>query len=108
MFTKKTKIVATIGPVTANEKTLTELVEAGLDVVRINFSHGDFKEHEPKVVLARKIAKKLGKPVAILQDLGGPKIRIGDLYAKNSRQRPYVICHKLNGMNGSTHRRMHK
>lgn len=78
MFTKKTKIVATIGPVTANEKMMTELVKAGLDVVRINFSHGDFAEHEPKVHLTRKVAKKLGKPVAILQDLGGPKIRIGE------------------------------
>ncbi len=78
MFTKKTKIVATIGPVTANEKTLTELVKSGLDVVRINFSHGDASEHEPKVLLTRKVAKKVARPVAILQDLGGPKIRIGD------------------------------
>lgn len=78
MTNKKTKIVATIGPVTTSEKILTELVQEGLDVVRINFSHGDEKEHEPKVLLARKVSKKLGRPVAILQDLGGPKIRIGD------------------------------
>lgn len=78
MFEKKTKIVATIGPVTANEKMLTELIKSGLDVVRINFSHGDFAEHTPKVTITREVAKKLGRSVAILQDLGGPKIRIGD------------------------------
>jgi pyruvate kinase len=80
MNTKKTKIVATIGPVSANERTLTEMVRAGLDVIRINFSHGDFKEHEPKVVLARQISEKLGKPIAVMQDLSGPKFRIGDFY----------------------------
>ncbi|MBP9855765.1 MAG: pyruvate kinase [Candidatus Pacebacteria bacterium] len=80
MYQKKTKIVATIGPATSDEKILTGLVKAGLDVVRINFSHGDFVEHQPKVDRARSIAKKLGKPVAILQDLGGPKIRIGEFY----------------------------
>lgn len=78
MFTKKTKIVATIGPATSNEKVFTQLVKAGLDVVRINFSHGDALEHAPKVQLARTVAKKLGRPIAVLQDLGGPKIRIGD------------------------------
>lgn len=78
MYRKKTKIVATIGPVTANEKTMTELVKAGMNVVRINFSHGDFAEHEPKVHFARQISQKLNQPIAILQDLGGPKIRIGD------------------------------
>lgn len=88
MFTKKTKIVATIGPVTSNEKTLTNLIKAGLDVVRINFSHGDFAEHEPKVHLARKVAKKLGKTVAILQDLGGPKIRIGDFDTESITIKP--------------------
>jgi len=78
MFTKKTKIVATIGPVTANEEMLTNMIKAGLNVLRINFSHGDFAEHAPKVTIGRAVAKKLGKPVAILQDLGGPKIRIGE------------------------------
>lgn len=77
---KKTKIVATIGPVTANEKMLTELVKAGMNVVRMNFSHGDFAEHQPKVDLARKVSKKLGMPVGLLQDLSGPKFRIGEFY----------------------------
>ena len=80
MYSKKTKIVATIGPVTAHEKMLEQLVRAGLDVVRINFSHGDFAEHAPKVAYARSVAKKLGRPVAVMQDLSGPKFRLGDFY----------------------------
>lgn len=77
MISKETKIVATIGPVTANEEMLEKIVAAGVDVLRINFSHGNFAEHEPKVILGRQVAQKLGLPLAILQDLGGPKIRIG-------------------------------
>ncbi|MBI2482372.1 MAG: pyruvate kinase [Candidatus Vogelbacteria bacterium] len=91
MYRKKTKIVATVGPVTANEKTMTELVKAGMNVVRINFSHGDFAEHEPKVHLARKISQKLNKPIAILQDLGGPKIRIGDFGVESVILKPGAI-----------------
>ena len=79
-ISKKTKIVATIGPVTANEKTLTELVRSGMNVVRMNFSHGDFAEHQPKVDITRAVSKKLNTPVALLQDLSGPKFRIGDFY----------------------------
>jgi pyruvate kinase len=75
---KKTKIVATIGPATESEEMLSKLFFAGLDVVRLNFSHGDHGEHQKRVDLARKISKKIGKNIAILQDLSGPKIRIGD------------------------------
>jgi pyruvate kinase len=74
---KKTKIVCTIGPVTENVEKLTQLVEAGMNVMRLNFSHGDFAEHQNRVDNLRKVTKKNGKIVAILQDLGGPKIRIG-------------------------------
>ncbi len=88
MLIKKTKIVATIGPATANEAMLTQLAKAGLDVVRINFSHGDFAEHAPKVELARKVAHKLGKPLAVLQDLGGPKIRLGDFATETITLKP--------------------
>lgn len=80
MDMKKTKIVATLGPVSSDEKTFTRLVEAGLNVARINFSHGDAVEHAEKIRVIRKVSKKLGVPVAILQDLSGPKIRIGDFY----------------------------
>lgn len=88
MYRKKTKIVATIGPVSAPEKVLERMIKEGLDVIRINFSHGDFAEHQPKVDRARALAKKLDKPIAILQDLAGPKIRIGDFYQERVVLKP--------------------
>ncbi len=78
--TKKTKIVATIGPATQSVEKLTELLQAGFNVMRLNFSHGDFAEHQMKVDNLRKAIKKTGIPAAILQDLSGPKFRIGDFY----------------------------
>ncbi len=75
---KKTKIVATIGPVTQSEEQLAKLLQAGFNVMRLNFSHGDFAEHQVKVDNLRKAIKKTGISAAIMQDLGGPKIRIGD------------------------------
>lgn len=74
---KKTKIVCTIGPVTETVEKLTELVNAGMNVMRLNFSHGDFAEHQSRVNSIREVMKNTGKTVAILQDLCGPKIRIG-------------------------------
>ncbi len=74
---KKTKIVCTIGPATETVEKLEALVNAGMNVMRLNFSHGDFAEHQGRVDNLRTVMKKLDKPVAILQDLGGPKIRIG-------------------------------
>lgn len=74
---KKTKIVCTIGPATESKEKLTELVKAGMNVVRLNFSHGNFEEHQVRVDNIREVMKETGKTVAILQDLGGPKIRIG-------------------------------
>ncbi len=75
---KKTKIVATIGPATESKSQLTKLMKAGMNVARLNFSHGDFEEHGIRVDNIREIKKNLGLEVAILQDLGGVKIRIGD------------------------------
>jgi pyruvate kinase len=75
---KKTKIVCTIGPATESEEMLTRLVSAGMNVMRLNFSHGDFKEHQNRINNIKKVEKKLEKPVAVLQDLAGPKIRIGN------------------------------
>lgn len=74
---KKTKIVCTIGPATESKAKLTELVGAGMNVMRLNFSHGDFAEHQNRVDNLRQIMEETGKTVAILQDLCGPKIRIG-------------------------------
>jgi len=75
---KKTKIVATIGPATEGKSQLIKLMKAGMNVARLNFSHGDFEEHGARVDNIRKIKKTLGLDIAILQDLGGVKIRIGD------------------------------
>ena len=79
MFSKKTKIIATIGPASSDEKVLLKMLKAGLNVARLNFSHGDFEEHAQKVTALREAAKNCNTCVAILQDLGGPKIRTGDL-----------------------------
>ncbi len=76
---KKTKIIATIGPASTSARMLERMIKGGLNVARLNFSHGDFAEHYEKLDLVRKVAKKLGKYTAIMQDLGGPKIRTGDL-----------------------------
>lgn len=75
---KKTKIVATIGPATESEEMLKKLLDKGLNVMRLNFSHGDFAEHQKRVDNLRSVMKKTGHRAAILQDLGGPKIRIGN------------------------------
>ncbi len=76
---KKTKIIATIGPSSTNAKLLERMIRGGMNIARMNFSHGDFTEHYEKLKLVRNAAKKLGKYTAIMQDLGGPKIRTGDL-----------------------------
>lgn len=75
----KTKIVCTIGPASRSPEVLGRLFDAGMNIARLNFSHGDFAGHREDVVRIRKIAADLGKPVAIMADLPGPKIRIGDL-----------------------------
>jgi pyruvate kinase len=74
---KKTKIVCTIGPATESEEKLEQLVNAGMNVARLNFSHGDFAEHQARVDRIRKLSEKTGNAIAIVQDLCGPKIRIG-------------------------------
>ncbi len=77
---KKTKIVATIGPVTTSVERLSSLLKAGMNIVRLNFSHGDFKEHQEKVDNFKKAIKSTGITGAIMQDLSGPKIRLGEFY----------------------------
>ena len=75
---RRTKIVCTIGPASTGE-IFPELVAAGLNVARLNFSHGTQDEHQARIDLIRSTSQKIGAPVAILQDLAGPKIRIGDI-----------------------------
>jgi pyruvate kinase len=76
---RRTKIVATIGPASREPDTLLAMVRAGMDVARLNYSHGTLAEHEETVRRVRDAAGKAGRPVAILQDLPGPKLRIGPL-----------------------------
>ena len=76
---KRTKIVATLGPASSKEETLEKMVSAGLNVVRLNMSHGTLEEHRERVELVRRVEKKTGAPLPILIDLCGPKIRIGKL-----------------------------
>ena len=76
---RRTKIVATIGPASREPETLLRLVEAGMDVARLNYSHGTLDEHAETVHRVREAASRAGRPVAILQDLPGPKLRIGPL-----------------------------
>ncbi|MFQ5597332.1 MAG: pyruvate kinase [Nitrospiria bacterium] len=76
---RRTKIVATLGPASATEKVLSRLITAGVNVIRLNFSHGRHDEHGESIRAIRAISKQKGKPVAILQDLQGPKVRIGPL-----------------------------
>ncbi len=79
MKTENTKIVCTIGPASNSKKILRKLIKAGMNVARLNFSHGSHKQHEKVIRFVRDLSQELNKPVAILQDLQGPKIRIGEL-----------------------------
>ena len=74
---RKTKIVCTIGPASESPQILEALIQAGMNVARLNFSHGTHEGHLKKIKTIRQISERLKQPVAILQDLGGPKIRIG-------------------------------
>src|SRR5450755_58130 len=76
---RRTKIVATIGPASREPAVLAKMVEAGMDVARLNYSHGSLEEHAETAVRVRAAAARVGRPVAILQDLPGPKLRIGAL-----------------------------
>lgn len=76
-FQRRTKIVATIGPATSKPEVLRALIEAGASTLRLNFSHGTHDDHQRSIRLIRQISFELNRPVGILQDLQGPKIRLG-------------------------------
>jgi pyruvate kinase len=93
-LSRRTKIIATIGPSTNNPEAIRELIKAGMNVARLNFSHGEFEEHAETISVIREQAKQLRLPVAILQDLPGPKIRIGEVKSGPvylERGRPFVL-----------------
>ena len=82
---RRTKIVATIGPASRDPEVLVRMVEAGMDVARLNFSHGTAEQHAETAQRVREAAGRAGRPVAILQDLPGPKLRIGALRRRHRR-----------------------
>jgi pyruvate kinase len=79
---RRTKIICTIGPATNSDERLEQLMQAGMNVARLNFSHGTQQEHAAVIERIRTISTRLGYPIAILQDLQGPKIRTGSLQGK--------------------------
>ncbi len=84
----KTKIVATIGPASDSPETLERLVAAGLNVARLNFSHGDFSQHDQVITRIRAAARSTGRRVAIMADLPGPKMRLGTIAPEPIQLRP--------------------
>ena len=77
---RKTKIICTIGPASSNYEILKKMIEAGMNVARINFSHGGGEEQDDKVKLIRNLREELNLPISLLLDTKGPEIRIGKLY----------------------------
>ena len=73
---RKTKIICTIGPACKNEATLTKMIESGMNVARLNFSHGDYSEHQSNIDLIKSVREKTGLPIAIMLDTKGPEYRI--------------------------------
>ena len=78
---KKTRIVCTLGPASESPETIERMIKAGMNVARLNFSHGDHQGHAERIRMIRETALRLARPVAILADIAGPKIRVGEIAA---------------------------
>lgn len=76
---RRAKIVATLGPASEDDATVQKLIECGVNITRLNFSHGTHEQHAARIERVRRISHRLGIPITILQDLQGPKIRIGNI-----------------------------
>lgn len=100
---QKTKIICTIGPASGDVKTLTELIKAGMNVSRLNFSHGNYDQHLRYIENIRKAARMTGQHIGILVDLQGPKIRIGELkadsYLLNAGDEIQITTDQIEGTN---------
>lgn len=79
MIFKRAKILATLGPATNTYESIQQLINAGVNGFRLNFSHGNYEERDQQIAWIRQASKEIGKPVAILQDIQGPKIRLGEI-----------------------------
>jgi pyruvate kinase len=97
MIFKRAKILATLGPATARPETVEKLIEAGVNGFRFNFSHGTHEQYDEWLPWVRDASKKVGKPVAILQDLQGPKIRLGILNDEIKVHKDDELVLKYNG-----------
>ena len=84
----KTKIVCTIGPASSSPDTIRAMIKSGMNVARLNFSHGTHEDHGDKIRMIRSLAAELNRPIAILQDLCGPKIRVGRIPDPGIRLNP--------------------
>ncbi len=82
---KKTKIICTIGPASENKDMMKKLAENGMDIIRLNFSHGDFEEHGNRIKNIREVNKELGTNIAILLDTKGPEVRLGEFENDSER-----------------------
>src|SRR5436190_8139160 len=100
---RRTKIVATIGPASRDPDTWVRMVEAGLDVARLNFSHGDRDMHAENASRVRAASARAGRQVAILQDLPGPKLRIGALRDDIAELKPGEKLRLICGVNEVGH-----
>jgi len=101
----KTKIVCTIGPASRSPKIIEQMILAGMNVARINFSHGDFLEHKQVIANIREVSARNGRDVAILADLPGPKIRIGSLQEEPVELRTgQLFCLTIDEIQGDRNR----
>ena len=89
---RRTKIVCTLGPATESRERIRALADAGMDVARLNFSHGTHEWHAERFRLVREVERDIGRPLSVLQDLPGPKIRIGELPPEGLPLRPGDAC----------------
>ena len=94
---RKTRIVCTIGPATNSPEMMVKLIYEGMDVARLNFSHGNRDEHRRTIRTLRSVSSQTGKEIGILQDLGGPKIRLGQLNGRKRRLKPGEIIRLVPG-----------
>src|SRR5689334_831995 len=85
---RSTKIVATLGPATSTEERIRAIFAAGVDVFRLNFSHGTVEDHRARVDIIRALEAEFGRPIGILADLQGPKIRVGTFVGDRAHLTP--------------------
>ena len=89
---RKTKIICTIGPASSDEKVFSDMCKAGLNVARLNFSHGTHEEHQQKIDMIKKVREKLNLPIAIMLDTKGPEYRI-KTFARYAARRRRLYFH---------------